>query len=150
MSRRTLAPEIKIPSIIDIDTEKKMSALAKWVPLICAGAAVGVSVIALKEIKNVRKEMLLLKKEQMSSTDSGLSKRIEMMEKQLNIMNEYLKNQSGGKCEPIIKNAVKNEEINVINDEEEYEEVEVTDEDEPEEEQQSEEIIPKKVQVNKE
>ena len=150
MSRRTLAPEIKIPPIESIDLEKKMSSFAKWIPLICAGAAVGVSVIALKEIKNVRKEMLLLKKEQMSSTDSGLSKRIEMMEKQLNIMNEYLKNQSGGKSEPIIKNAVKNEEINVINDEEEYEEVEVTDEDEPEEEQQSEEIIPKKVQVNKE
>ena len=47
----------------------------------------------------------------MTATDPLFSKRIEMMEKQLSLMNEYLKNQSG-KSEPIVKNAVKNEEIN--------------------------------------
>ena len=31
--------------------------LSKWVPLICAGTAVAVSIIAIKEIKNVRKEL---------------------------------------------------------------------------------------------
>ena len=46
------------------DSSSTMSMLARWVPLICAGAAVGVSVIALKEIKNVRKDLMNMKKDQ--------------------------------------------------------------------------------------
>ena len=61
-----------------------MSSFAKWVPLICAGAAVGVSVLALKEIKNVRKELMSLKKDSIGnvvpSTSPELTKKMELMD----------------------------------------------------------------------
>jgi len=108
------------------------SNMAKWVPLICAGAAFGVSIIALKEIKNVRKELINLKK---PTVDSGLDKRIQTMDDQLTKITEYLKNnQSNG----IIKKVplpLPKKKVTIINEPEpepevvsdEFEEVEVTD-----------------------
>ena len=77
-----------------------ISSFSKWVPLICAGAAVGVSVLALKEIKNVRKELMNMKKEQIGPvTDSApmdpeLAKKIELMDEQLRKITQYLANQN--------------------------------------------------------
>jgi len=120
-------------------SSSSMSVFAKWVPLICAGAAVGVSVIALKEIKNTRKELIMLKKEQLSGNSSAgnkeLTKKIELMDEQLRKITEYLANQNKPqKKSPIIKEAFKTKLDNVKiinsvdNDESgDEEEVEVTD-----------------------
>ena len=105
------------------------SSLSKWVPLICAGAAVSVSILALKEIKNVRKEMLTMKKEQGGSGD--VIKKMELMDEQLKKITEFLQ-----KKQKVVKSAVadnQDSEIRIVNDsvtEIEYEEVEVTDDEE--------------------
>jgi len=126
--------------------------LSKWVPLICAGTAVAVSIIAIKEIKNVRKEVMLMKKEQLTvvtnSSTKTLTEKIERMDEQLKKITEYLTNQSkmktetknNTKSEKIINQAVKKkaEKINIINEDspeseepdsesEEEVEIEVTD-----------------------
>ena len=130
---------IKAPKQIttsEVSNAQIMSSFAKWVPLICAGAAVGVSVLALKEIKNVRKELITLKKEQnvTSSSDSNseLTQKIELMDEQLRKITQYLANQSK---EKIVRNVITKEPVKIINEEpvvkEEEEEVEyeeVTDE----------------------
>ena len=119
-----------------------MSTVAKWVPLICAGAAVGVSVMALKEIHNVRKELVLAKKE--LGHNDELGKRMELMEQQLKSISDFMKNSKPKpkvrSRSPIIKQVVDpgvrivNENVQENFDTNEYEEVEVTDNDEPEEE----------------
>jgi len=145
MSRR---PVLKVPSIpMTTPSVQKsddvMKMAAKWIPLICAGAAIGVSVIALKEIHNTRKELMNLKKEQLTvPTNSGneiLGKKMELMESQLAKITEYLRNSQRPmgppppvRREEIIKKAVipETEEVKIINespDEDEYEEIEVTD-----------------------
>jgi len=128
------------------------SIISKWVPLICAGTAVAVSIIAIKEIKNVRKEVMAMKKEQLTAVTNSptktLTEKIERMDEQLKRITEYLTNQNklktdtkpSQKSEKIIKQAVKKkaEKVNIINEdspdseesdsEEEVEiEVEVTD-----------------------
>jgi multidrug efflux pump subunit AcrB len=79
-------------------TSSIINNVSKWVPLICAGAAVGVSVIALKEIKNVRKELVNMKKEQIISKTTGvpetLTRKIEELDEQLKKITEYLKTKS--------------------------------------------------------
>ena len=143
MSRR---PVLKVPSIpITTPSMQKpddvMKMAAKWIPLICAGAAIGVSVIALKEIHNTRKELMNLKKEQLVPTNSGneiLGKKMELMESQLAKITEYLRNSQRPmgppppvRREEIIKKAIipEAEEVKIINEsqEDEYEEIEVTD-----------------------
>ena len=95
------------------------SNLSKWLPLIAAGAAAGVSIIALKELKSVRNELNAIKQ----GPNEELSKRMQAMEDQLRTLTNFIKNKS----EPaIVKLNVKKENIRIINDEE-YEEVEVTD-----------------------
>jgi hypothetical protein len=129
---------IKAPKQIttsEVSNAQIMSSFAKWVPLICAGAAVGVSVLALKEIKNVRKELITLKKEQnvTSSSDSNseLTQKIELMDEQLRKITQYLANQSK---EKIVRNVITKEPVKIINEEpvvkeeEEVEYEEVTDE----------------------
>ena len=37
-----------------VETPKLMETISKWVPLICAGSAIGIGIFALKEIKNVK------------------------------------------------------------------------------------------------
>jgi hypothetical protein len=73
-----------------------VSNIVKWIPLLFAGAAVGVSILALKEIKNVRKELISLKKESMSNVkenqlgDPEFLKRIELMDEQIRKISKYL------------------------------------------------------------
>jgi len=106
------------------------SVISKWVPLICAGTAVAVSIIAIKEIKNVRKEVMLMKKEQLTvvsnSPNKTLTEKIERMDEQLKKITEYLTNQSklktetksSKKSEKVINQAVKKktEKVNIINE----------------------------------
>lgn len=119
MSRKV---NYKLPEIETATTS--LSNLSKWIPLLCAGAAAGVSIIALKEIKNVRKELITLKISKNGNDD--LDKRMLMMEEQFKILTDFIKKKENKQSE-IIKNVVKESEtVNVINGDE-YEEVEVTD-----------------------
>ena len=116
----------------EIDTVKTTaSTLSKWIPLLCAGAAAGVSIIALKEIKNVRKELITLKREQNKEhpVNDELNKRMLAMEDQLKLLTDFIKNKEKVTKETeIIRNVVQTPQqpVKIINDEE-YEEVEVTD-----------------------
>ena len=118
-------------SSIKTSIEPGLSTFSKWVPLICAGAAVGVSILALKEIKNVRKELMVLKKENVitGNTDPGLSEKVDRMDEQLRKITEYLvKNKE--KPKDVLKEVIKTEpkDVKIINnDEEEVEYEEVTD-----------------------
>ena len=145
MSRK---PTFKIPpSVMETGIQPKnvMGGLSKWIPLICAGTAIGVSMFALKEIKNTRKELINLKKEQYTAPNNDkLEKKIELLEKQLSKISDFLKtNQMGSRNIPpkyptrqqkpeIVKTVVTPPvEVKIINDEpDEYEEVEVTDDEE--------------------
>ena len=160
MSARRFKMNSTIPSVSSIpevptgnskvmtDTVKSTAnMLAKWVPLICAGTAVGVSIIALKEIKNVRKEVLLMKKEQLVSVNNTeLTEKMERMDQQLRRITEYLTNQNKMKPEnttnqrkqknsrkksdedeKIINQVLhkKMDKVNIINDEPDEEDAEV-------------------------
>ena len=130
MSKKFKAPGLESPNL-DILTKPEMS-FAKWLPLLAAGAAAGVSLIALKEIKSVRNEILVMKKEQSSGVSDELTKKIHLMESQLQDITDFLKNGKAPSNAPskIVKNVVKEElkPVNIVNDnEDEYEEVEVTD-----------------------
>jgi len=154
MNGMTDLPGISVssPAKTATDTVKTTAnVLSKWIPLICAGTAVAVSVIAIKEIRNVRKDVMLMKKEQLTLVtnlpNKTLNEKIERMDEQLKRITEYLTNQNKKtsddvKPEKIIKQAVKKkvEKVNIINsekddideessdDEEEVEiEIEVTD-----------------------
>ena len=138
MSKRTIFPAKIVPEI-----ETNYNNLVKWVPLLCAGAAAGISIIALKEIKSIKNEILTLKSK---GSDSELNKKMENMEEQLKTITNYLKSKSElphrtpssaqlpqqqplplPKENVIIKNIIKEPpEVNIIN-EDEYEEIEVTD-----------------------
>ena len=124
-------PKVAVPEIQTATaTKTTIATLSKWVPLLCAGAAAGVSIIALKEIKNVRRELITVKKEQNSGVNVELDKRMKVMEDQLKILTEFIKNKDKvTKESEIIRNVVKKEQaapVTIINNEE-YEEVEVTD-----------------------
>ena len=136
-------PTFKVPEVADPTTiVQTSSTLGKWIPLICAGAAATVSIVALQEIRKLRKEILIIKKEPaVSEANELLSKRMESMESQLKSLTDFIKNRNqldteiekvktaGIKPEPVIKNVVSPERepvITIINNEE-YEEVEVTD-----------------------
>jgi hypothetical protein len=71
--------------------------LSKWIPLLCAGAAVGVSVIALKEIKNVRKDLIALNLQKTNTPppaiDNSVLEKIKQMDTQLIKISEYLARQ---------------------------------------------------------
>ena len=103
-------------SNITTDTKKLngiASSISKWVPLICAGAAVGVSIIAIKEIKNVRKELITLKAEGFSNTESkdvGLFKKIETMDEQIRKISKYLSSMESKQKENIVIKKVINSE----------------------------------------
>ena len=119
--------KMKVPEVETV-TKSTISNLSKWIPLLCAGAAAGVSIIALKEIKNVRKELMTLKKDQVKGPDTELIKRMKNMEDQLKILTDFIKNkETVTKESEVIKNVVKeNNPVKIINNDE-YEEVEVTD-----------------------
>ena len=147
MSFTKQVPKVKInipngPTIPDIPqvanvVEKKFNMVTKLLPFIFAGTAVGVSVLALKELKKIKNEMGVLKTQQSvaTKTDPELSKKMESFEIQLKKINEFLMN-NNSKNPKIIKSVLKTEmpsQVNIINEtpseqgEEEYEEVEVTD-----------------------
>ena len=103
------------------------STLSKWIPLICAGAAAGVSIIALQEIRNLRKEIGTIKTEKNPAIE--LNKRMENMEEQLEMLSCFITNKKKVKKDTnVIRQAVTPEPppVQIINDEE-YEEIEVTD-----------------------
>ena len=130
-------PKVNIPNLPNINetVKKTTSSVTKWLPFICAGTAVGVSILALKELKKIKNEMAVVKNQQVNTTvksDPLLNKKMEQLEDQLKKINEYLMN-NNPKNPKIIKNVVKTEipkEVKIINEPEEgveYEEVEVTD-----------------------
>jgi len=72
--------------------------LSKWIPLLCAGAAIGVSVIALKEIKNVRKDLIALNSQKLdtppgAAVDNSVIEKIKQMDTQLIKISDYLARQ---------------------------------------------------------
>ena len=71
--------------------KKMLENVNKWIPLICAGGAIGVSLFALKELKNTRKELMILKKESTGGGNEELSKRMESMEEQLKTLTDFIK-----------------------------------------------------------
>jgi len=143
MSFTKQVPRVKVsvPNVPDIPqvanvVEKKFSSnmVTKLLPFIFAGTAVGVSVLALKELKKIKNEMTVLKTQQSvtTKTDPEISKKMESFEIQLKKINEFLMN-NNAKNPKIIKSVLKTEmptQVNIINEDEgdeEYEEVEVTD-----------------------
>ena len=128
MSKRTIINDIE---------KVKTSDFSKWIPLLCAGAAAGISILALKEIKNIKNEIITLKKDSKGSDNSELSKKMENMELQLKTITDYLKSKNTVRVsvpkEPVIIKQVVTEvpKVTIINEpEDEYEEVEVTDDEE--------------------
>jgi hypothetical protein len=132
---KSIPGKVNMPkvNVTNINDTVKKSNITKWLPFICAGTAVGVSILALKELKKIKNEMSVVKNQQkIVKSDPLLNKKMEQLEEQLKKINEYLVN-NNPKNPNIMKNAVKNQiprEINIINEPEEnieYEEVEVTD-----------------------
>jgi hypothetical protein len=72
-----------------------MSLIARWGPLLLAGTAIGVSVMAIKEIKTVRKELTSLKTGSVSNVD--LHKKMELMDGQLKQITAFISQQSSNK-----------------------------------------------------
>ena len=139
MDKMSRKPVFKVSSIPTEMAEPVniMDTIAKWVPLICAGSAIGIGIFALKEIKNVRKE---LKKP--GDGNEKLEKKMEYMEQQLKSISEFLKKKDHQdyvknqdcvkrkKSPVIIKSEPQQvpEKVKIINEpDDEYEEVEVTD-----------------------
>ena len=143
MTSKYIPPPMK-QKIAEIPEIVKGSVVMKWLPFICAGTAVGVSILALKELKKIKSEMSVLKNQQnVVKMDPMLNKKMDQLEEQLKKINEYLMN-NNPKNPKIIRNAVpdllkevkiinesdeKFENVNVENveDNNEYEEIEVTD-----------------------
>ena len=143
MSSQIPKIDVDAATIVGSKTSTIINTVSKWVPLICAAAAVGVSVIALKEIKNGRKEIVSLKQVKTVTSDVGITKKIADLDEQLKKITEYLKMKSEQEKHKVVRQppppqpansgeVVKNvilppaKEINIIN-EDEYEEIEVTD-----------------------
>ena len=117
----------------ELSPESK-SNLVKWVQFICAGAALGVGIVALREMKNIQSEIAVIKRE-------NNTQKLEKIEEQIfyitNYINEKRNKKQNIQKKPEIKpetqppvvqkdlNVIQ-QEINIIN-EDEYEEVEVTD-----------------------
>ena len=126
MDKVSKKPKLSVLSDIDSDS-LDMGSFGKWMPFICAGSAIGLSIFVLRELKKTKEEM------QSSATkvhsDPEVSKKLSDLEKQMKTITEYIKNNKTIK-QPIIKKAVVIEpEPNIINSsiDSEYEEVEVTD-----------------------
>jgi hypothetical protein len=139
-----------IPSIPEIPklSVKDSTFVTKWLPFICAGTAVGVSVLALKELKKIKSEMVVLKNQPTNVKDPELSKKMDRFELELKKMNEFLMN-NNGKNPKIIKNILKSQEqtpkkVKIINEPEEdnveYEEVEVTDDEQSDDEDETQDL----------
>ena len=123
-----LSKKPKLSNIPAIDTDSfNMDSFSKWMPFICAGSAIGLSIFVLKELKKTKEEIHTLKKIE-PNLDPEVSKKLSDLEKQMKTITEYIKN---SKKSPIIKKAVviDPEPTVIINsaDDSDYEEIEVTD-----------------------
>ena len=122
---KTVTP---VTPVMDPVASSTTSMVARWLPFICAGAAAGISIVALQEIKAMRKELVVVKTSAPQPTD--FDKRMENMENQLKFLAELIQNkQNITKESEVIRNVVKEsleDNVRIINDEE-YEEIEVTD-----------------------
>jgi hypothetical protein len=133
MKRPSFSPKFSQPEASGVSLPSS-TVVTRWIPLMCAGAAACVSIVALHEIKNMRKEIVSLKKEQSGSLNEQINKRMETMEGQLKLLADFVQNRENINKESNIMRNVLNEEqpdIHIINGEE-YEEVEVTDDEEDE------------------
>ena len=93
-----------------------ISTVYKYSPLIFATIAVGVGIIALKEIKNVRKELSTFKKEQSSlkpQSDPSLIKKLEAMDEQIKKISKYLSSIEKSKSKSIKKELPDNTNNNI-------------------------------------
>ena len=122
-------PTPKVPQIPETLTKSKTT-ITKFLPFICAGAAVGVSILALKELKKIKSEMVLVKHQQTTNqnkpattVDPVVSKKMEQLEEQLKRVNLYLANKnaprSNANGNKIIKNVLKvdvPDDIKILND----------------------------------
>ena len=148
-------PKMKVPGSVPVPNTplplpdklsfKDSAIVTKWLPFICAGTAVGVSILALKELKKIKTEMVVLKNQPTTVKDPELSKKMDRFELELKKMNEFLMN-NNGKNPKIIKNILKSQEVppknvKIINEPEEeeveYEEVEVTDDESESDEEEN-------------
>ena len=122
MSKKMSKPELSVPEDY-----------TNWFALVAAGSALGMGMFALKEIRNTRKEITNLKKE----GNEKIEKKMEKLEDQLKSINDFMRN-NGTIPKPIQRPIpakvnpvpVEPEKIVIINEpenDEEYEEVEVTD-----------------------
>lgn len=122
-------PFIKTP-IPDMEniSSGSSSVVARWLPFICAGAAAGISIVALQEIKAMRKELVVVKTQAPQQQPGDFNKRMDTMERQLKMLADFVENkQKITKESDVIRNVVnETDNVRIINDEE-YEEVEVTD-----------------------
>jgi len=122
-------PFVKTP-LPDMEqaTASSSSIVVRWLPFICAGAAAGISIVALQELKAMRKELVAVKTH--APQPNVFNKRMDTMERQLKMLADFVENkQKITKESEVIKNVVEEKEnanVRIINDEE-YEEVEVTD-----------------------
>ena len=98
MYRKTPSSSLKapVPEISTVDNKQLIGNVSKWIPLICAGGAIGISIFALKELKNTRKELMLIKKESFGGNNEELSKRMENMEEQLKSLADFIKKGNQG------------------------------------------------------
>ena len=96
-----------------------VSVLGKLVPLIFAGAALGVSVIVLKELKNTRKEIIQLKKGSFNSVNdtinSELIQKVTDMDQQLIKISEYLAHNQQNRTKDSTKKSSLEKKGKVIN-----------------------------------
>ncbi len=125
-SSRIKIADISSPSI-------ESDALSKWLPFVFAGGAVGIALFALIELKNTKKEIT-----NKFNENKNIENKMEILEAQLKDISNHLKINSNKpqprhtppKSKKVIVEPEAEPEINIINDEDEYEEVEVTDDEE--------------------
>ena len=97
---KTIPTKLNVPKVPTINVnnvndavKKGTSSVTKWLPFICAGTAVGVSILALKELKKIKNEMTVVKNQQVNTTvksDPLLNKKMEQLEEQLKKIQEEL------------------------------------------------------------
>ena len=63
---KSIPGKVNMPkvNVTNINDTVKKSNITKWLPFICAGTAVGVSILALKELKKIKNEMSVVKNQQ--------------------------------------------------------------------------------------
>ena len=93
------------------------NAINRWVPLLLSATAIGVTIIALKEIKNVRKELVNFKKESFENnpSDPNIIKKMEMMDEQIRKISKYISVMESSKNIPSTYNNQQNNQNNTKN-----------------------------------